>query len=112
VPLLSQPLAVYTLPLLLPAPIYSALAPPAPPALPALSLACIDPLLSYISSIPLPLGYTISTLVLYLSSLLLLYLLVLGTPRSCALPTSLPLYALRSPLCQTPCTVYPSSTGI
>jgi hypothetical protein len=99
VPLLSQPLAVYTLPLLLPAPIYSALAPSASPALPALSLACTDSLLSYISSILLPLSYTVLTLVLYLSSLLLLYLLVLGTPRSCALPASFPLYALRSPLC-------------
>jgi hypothetical protein len=111
-PLLSQPLVVYILPLLLPAPIYSALTLSAPPALPALSLACTDPLLSYISSIPLPLGYTAPTFILYLSSLLLLYLLVLGTPRSCALPASLPLYALRSPLCQTPYTVYPSSTGI
>jgi hypothetical protein len=99
VPLLSQPLAVYTLPLLLPAPIYSALAPSALPTLPALSLACTDSLLFYISSIPLPLSCTAPTLVLYLSSLLLLYLLVLGTPRSCALPASLPLYALHSPLC-------------
>jgi hypothetical protein len=98
VPLLSQPLAVYTLPLLLPASIYSALALPAPSALPALSLACTDSLLSYISSIPLPLSYTAPTLILYLFSLLLLYLLVLGTPRSYTLPASLPLYALRSPL--------------
>jgi hypothetical protein len=98
-PLLSQPLAVYILPLLLPAPIYSALTSSAPPTLPTLSLIYTDPLLSYISSIPLPLSYTVPTLILYLSSLLLLYLLVLGTPRSCTLPASLPLYALYSPLC-------------
>jgi hypothetical protein len=115
VPLLSQPPAARILYLSLPAPIYSVSALPALPALslpPYLSPACTDPLLLYISSIPLPLGYTAPTVVPYLSSLHLLDSLVLGTPKSYALPASLPLYALRSPLCQTPRTVYPSSTGM
>jgi hypothetical protein len=114
-PLLSQPPAARILHPSLPAPIYSVSALPAPPALslpPYLSPACTDPLLLHISSIPLPLSYTAPTVVPYLSSLYLLNSLVLGTPRSYALPAPLLLYALRSSLCQTPRTVYPSSTGI
>jgi hypothetical protein len=113
-PLLSQPPAARILYPSLPAPIYSVPALPALSALsisPCLSLACTALLLSYISSISLPLGCTAPTVVLYLSSLHLLNSLVLGTPKSYALPAPLPLYALRSPLCQTPHTVYPSSTG-
>jgi hypothetical protein len=117
-PLLSQPPAARILHLLLPAPIYSVPALPALPTLPALSLppylspACTDLLLLYISSISLPLGYTAPTVVPYLSSLHLLNSLVLGTPKFYTLPAPLPLYALRSPLCQTPHTVYLSSTGM